>query len=378
MMAPVVLLVLVELTKPVESLVVEDIADVGVAVEVLEAVQNPGKLLICYLEDLNTIDDGKYKGVYKYFEDLQNEHKNMKICTGIPQLLPLLHTEIQEVPDSGGAYKWWRDQSITISGAPEQVLVGDPIPYFSLRPARISLRHDLYVGPVFLSGDCTRTGTYFTPPILFFGLLLGVALVVIDIFKAGTNRQGWVFVIYIILLLFCLLPLFELRNLLDTRKLYVHPVMKPILASRAFTRVSVYVCGPSDNAAVCVLRQWFNILGNGVPQEEVNKQDDVRLHLPANSVKIVVLDSCEARDRLFSGTKEEILKEFETSILIWSPKKKDDMPFTDDPIGRTLMQYLVLVQPWEKDGLAKSIMTAVSSKVVQLMHTGADMEHRVK
>jgi len=330
------------------------------AVELLEAVQTPDKLIICYLEDLGP-------EVEKYFEELGKDTK-MRICRGMDQVIPIIHHEIQFCPDPAGAYQWWRDQNIVISGAPEDIVVGMPVPLYSFHPKLIDRRNDLYVGPLYLGGDCRSSGKYFSPPVLLIMTLFGMVLVGADMLVTGSNRLTWVYAIFGVLAAFTLVPFFEFKKLIDTRRLYLHPGMKPILSSHSFSdqRIKVFVCGDPKHPVVSTLRTFMLAIGNGVT-EDVDAQNDVAFKIPPGGVKVVVLDSIEARNKLFESSPQAGVDELENSILVWSAK---DLPFTEDAVGRTLMQYLVLVEKWEGKGLAKSVMSAISTKVVSLMHAG--------
>jgi hypothetical protein len=53
------------------------------------------------------------------------------------------------------------------------------------------------------------------------------------------------------------------------------------------------------------------------------------------------------------------------SVFVWSGK---DDPFSDDVIGRRMMQYLIIRADWEKDNLAQSLLSAIGTRVVDVLH----------
>jgi len=340
------------------------ITSANCAVELAECVQNPEKLIICHLEELG-------KEVDDYFVDMQKEFPKMRICRGWDALLPILDGELAQLPEEQNkdAYKWWQKQNITIAGAPDEVVPGEPIPKWALTTKLIDYRNDVYVGPVFLSGDCKTSGTYFCPPVLFIGTVLGLILVLVDCYNAMNNIQSWVYIIFIILILVALVPFFELPRLFDTRRLYVHPSLKPLIASHSFSkeRVKVYVCGPNDSPLVQSLRHFFRLLGNGAPADMEDKQSDVHFQVPKNSMKIVVCTSLEGRNEYLGGDPKQMLFELENSVLLYD---SDQMPFGSDPIGKVFAEYMVLLCADQGQSLAKSILAAVSTKVVQITHKG--------
>jgi len=129
------------------------------------------------------------------------------------------------------------------------------------------------------------------------------------------------------------------------------------------------------------LRQFWHLIGNGVSGDEEAKQNDVTFKVPKNAIKIVIIDSIAARDKLFSANAlPEMVKELESSIVMWVPHKEPpttpggkptgepDTPFTDDVVGQTMMAYLCLIEMFEGLGIAKSLLSAVSNKVVKLLH----------
>jgi len=85
----------------------------------------------------------------------------------------------------------------------------------------------------------------------------------------------------------------------------------------------------------------------------------------AESVKIILMDSLEARDKWLSGSEKEVELELSKSIVVYSG---DDSPFTHDEMGSRLMKYLVYVKKVEGPSLASSIFTSVAVRVVSLLH----------
>eukprot|EP00457_Paulinella_chromatophora_P000725 gb/GEZN01000725.1/.p1 GENE.gb/GEZN01000725.1/~~gb/GEZN01000725.1/.p1 ORF type:complete len:1048 (-),score=158.59 gb/GEZN01000725.1/:137-3280(-) len=344
-------------------------------VELAEALRHPSKLIICFLDT----PGGEVSVTHQpFFRAVQQKHPEMQICTGFHELIPIVHRELQEGPDPEGAFVWWQSQNITITGAPEEVVPGPPIPRWSFSIFHwINPKKDVYVGPLWLKGNCTKAGLAFRPPILFVLTLASIACVVVDIGLATNwnaplpeNTQRWRYTYAVYLAMFCgaLIPLLELNKLLDMRR-FNHPVTRPLLASQSFTMqdpIPIYVCGDAADPVVRALRIWIKGFGNAPIGEEELRQDEIDYDVPRKAIKMAVMNSVEARDKLLAGRPEVVDREMQNSILLWTGTTGG----FDGENGKKLMQYLVLVKAWEGDALAKSVMAAISTKVVSLLHRG--------
>jgi len=333
-------------------------------VEIQEAIRNPNKMTVCVLEPLP-------QGVMNYLAFLAKDHPHFKLCQGIDELLPILDDEVNDDEDQR-AYKWWKKQNITISGVPEHVVPQDPIPRFSLNIFRMRTpKNSLFVGPLFIAGDCSETGTFFCPPWLLIMALIGMGFCCIDflglLLDGSTHRQAWVFLLLGAIGITSLAPFFEISKLINAR-FFLNPILKPLLASRSLNGgVRVVVRGKFTDPICATLRNFIKSIGHEPDPKMGVDPDEVDVRLIKNHINVIVIDSIKSRDEWFSGDAGAVQKVMENSIVIYSG---DDNPFTNDPLGQKLMKYLVLVKKWEGQGLASSIFSGLSVRVVRLLHRG--------
>jgi hypothetical protein len=267
----------------------------------------------------------------------------------------------------GGNHK-----KITISGAPEKLVAKRPIPMFSFA-AKARPLNALYVGPVFLSGDCQDSGDFFQPPWLFIAAIFGVCFNVIDMFKVFSSkkkREGYVYLLLAAICLTILAPFFELKKLLDTR-FWMHPVIKPLLASSSLqSPVRVIVKGNKDDPICHNLRAFLKRIGHGVAEEHASYEssDDGDLRLVDNHITVLVIDSIAARDKYFLGEEAHLGKIMQNSVVVYSGK---DNPFGDGTkIASKLMRYLVLSKGECKDTLAENVFSGIAIRAVKYLHHG--------
>jgi len=332
-------------------------------VEIQEAIKHPDKVTFCLLQDIPE--------VVPYLEWLQKEHKGVKICRGISELIPILSHEISSPDDL--AYQWWKKQQITISGAPEQLLAKKPIPMFSLAWKRRPLTA-LYVGPLYISGDCLDQGKSFLPPWLFILWLFGVGFNFLDIFRTLHNtkkkRAGWVYVWLACIVLLIIAPVFAIKQLLDTRY-WMHPVLKPLLASASLQApIRVIVKGNKDDPICRNLRNFVHSIGHGCAPEYVEYQDSdtPELKLMKDHITVLVIDSVATRDRWLAADEAQLGEIMQNSVVVYS---NTDNPFGDGtPIAQKLMRYLVLSRNDCKDTLAENIFSGIAIRAVKYLHHG--------
>jgi len=360
-------------------------------VEIQEAIRSPDKISFVLL-DPPTDQFPLMKEAMLYLAFLSASHPGIKIYNSMPQLIQALDKELTS-PDAK-AYLWWKSQQITISGAPERVLSRSPIPMFSLNLARSRPVNALYVGPLFLAGDCTESGTYFLPPWLLLLATFAVGFNFIDIYrtlKSPQKRLGYVYVLLGAIACICLAPFFELKKLLNTRY-WMHEVFKPLLASRALKedmknapkretvsatkeehridQLRVIVKGSADDRVCANLRQFLSSIGHGVDDQyaEYEKAEDGKLELKENHITVLVIGSIEARNKWLGGDDQALGLLMQNSIVVYSG---DDNPFSDGTeVAQTLMRYMVLTKDACKQNLAKDIFSSIAVRVVKYLHHG--------
>jgi len=349
-------------------------------VEVQEAIKNPNKITFCLLGDLP-------KDLDSYIAFLRKGHPGLQVCHGIPELIPILEHEITN-PDLK-AYEWWKSQAITISGAPERVVAKAPIPMFNLNIFRTRPRGSLYVGPIFISGDCKDVGSAFTPPWLLLMAIAGVGFNFIDMFstfskskKNDTKKQPYVYIVLAAICLTILAPFFELKKLIDTRH-WMHPILKPLLASTSLqNRIRVLVKGSSTDPVVNNLREFFSLIGHGTDGRGLHDQDalieakvreyelleDGELSLIDNHITVLVLSSIEERDKYLNKDESKLAKILQNSVVVYTGTKN---PFGDGTkVGTLLMGYLVLTQADCGMTMADNILSGVAVRTVKYLHHG--------
>jgi len=331
-------------------------------VEIQEAIKYPNKITFCLLEPLPEVQP--------YLAFLSKDHRGLKICTGISELIPILEREITS-PDEK-AYAWWKTQKITISGAPERLVAKRPIPMFSFN-TKARPRTAIYIGPCFISGDCADAGSSFTPPWLFIAALFAVGFNFIDIFRtlhSKKKREPYVYVLLAAICLTILAPFFELKKLVDTR-FWMHPVIKPLLASGSLkTPIRVIVKGNKEDPICQNLRSFLTSIGHGVADEhkEYELSDGSDLRLIDNHITVLVIDSIAARDKYFLDDEAHLGKIMQNSVVVYSGS---DNPFGDGTkIASQLMRYLVLSKGECKETLAENIFSGIAIRAVKYLHHG--------
>jgi len=332
-------------------------------VEIQEAIKHPDKITFCILEPLPP-------EVQPYLAFLSKDHKGLKICNGITELIQILEKEITQ-PDAQ-AFAWWKTQQITISGAPDKVLAKRPIPMFSLawKPRPLN---SLFVGPLFIKGDCQDSGSSFLPPWLFVAALFGVGFNFIDIFRtlaSKKKREPYVYVLLAAICLTILAPFFELKKLVDTR-FWMHPILKPLLSSSSLKEpIKVIVKGSTTDPICQNLRNFLKRMGHGVADEYLGYQnsEDGRLELIDNHITVLVMDSIASRNKYLAGDEAHLGKIMQNSVVVYSG---NDNPFDDkSEIASMLMRYLVLSKNECKDTLAENVFSGIAIREVKYLHHG--------
>lgn len=93
------------------------------------------------------------------------------------------------------------------------------------------------VGPLFLSGDCRASGVCFRPPFLLILSLIAIGSSLIDLYLkfVGTTPRTALDFVWLAAVCACnVAPFFAGRELLETRRTFLHSSLRPLLASRAF------------------------------------------------------------------------------------------------------------------------------------------------
>jgi len=254
----------------------------------------------------------------------------------------------------------------------------------------------LYVGPLFLAGDCTESGTYFLPPWLLILATFAVGFNFIDIYrtlKSPQKRLGYVYVLLGAIACICLAPFFELKKLLNTRY-WMHEVFKPLLASRALKeemkkapkkesvvatgakeehridQLRVIVKGSAQDRVCANLRSFLKSIGHGVDEQydEYEKAEDGKLELKENHITVLVIGSIEARNKWLGGDEQALGLLMQNSIVVYSG---DDNPFGDGTaVAQILMKYMVLTKGACAQNLAKDIFSSIAVRVVKYLHHG--------
>jgi len=353
-------------------------------VEVQEAIKNPDKITFCLLgqtgKDLpKDLDD--------YIDFLKKDHPGLQVCHGMSELIPILQHEITTGDDK--AYAWWKSQQITISGAPERVLAKAPIPMFSLNCFKRRPKDAIYVGPIFIAGDCKDSGSAFTPPWLLLMALGGIAFNFIDIFssfskskKNDTQKQPYVYLVLAAICLTILAPFFEVKKLIDTR-FWMHPILKPLLASTSLKhRIRVIVKGKSDDPVCNNLRNFFTLIGHGTDDRglhgedavkeakvrEYELSDDGELSLLDNHVTVIVLADLKERDKYLDKDADKLAKILQNSVIAYSGSEN---PFGDgSKVGNFISGYLVLTMRDCGMAMADCILSGVAVRAVKYLHHG--------
>jgi len=343
-------------------------------VEIQEAIKHPSKIIFCLLEDLGPKINDYLQWLQKCSQNqIIDEHHEcykgpgLKICRGIPALVTILDTEIKNSDEA--ALRWWKRQTISVSGAPEYVTARSPLPMFAFNP-RLPPQRALSCGPVFIAGGCTDSGKSFMPPWLFLLALFGLAFNASDIYNTVHGKSKKIIETYLLLGVFLgvvIAPFLEIKGLLDTRR-WVHTALKPLLASAALEkRIKVIIKGTATDPIVHHLRNFLRLSGFGVTEPEISEyqDNDADLHLYKDHISVLIIDSIAKRDRyLLSCDKLKLEHLMKTHIVIFSGKEN---LFAG---GEKLYPYLQLVQKDLGDGLALALFSSIAVRAVNYLHHG--------
>lgn len=291
------------------------------------------------------------------------------------------------------------------------------IPRFSLRGKFYVPPRSLTAGPIYLAGDCSESGTRFFPPYLFFLALIAVCANFGDLYLTFRNtdcvredvtrdngeRVEWtkdvmtchtpIDYIWLGIMASCNLAPFTVWSSLFETRTEVHPVMRPLLASKSMKGgVKITIHGHDSDPIVINLNNFLTDIGHNAKQKRsITEGDELpptrqksRLASPdaprqrhkvdlaegfSHSVTVYVMRDFVQRDALFG--KDDFPFDPRTSLFIWSDPTGD--PFTKDEIGERLMRFLVLVAAWDKHLLAENLFSAIGVRVVDMLHS-ADFE----
>ena len=324
-------------------------------VELAEAVAHPEKMWLVYLEDM----DPK---LVEYFKCLNPSFT----CNGIDELILKLAEELEN-PNDEEALNWWRSQRISVNKTTNEITpTSDPnwniIPRYWFWGRPILPQNSIKVGPVYISGDCKTTGYQFQPPYHFTAATFALLCSFYLLNNFGSTTSTLFDIVWLITIcLLCFGPFFMFSVLFDNR-VFCHESLRPLLSTKAIqTGVKVDICGSPDDEIVINLRNFLSNIGH---LWDGNLAAESKIPV----IRVEVMNSLEQRDRLFhtSALKRINLKR---TIFIWNtdPKNPDINPFSDDEMGRSMMQVLVLVAKWE-DSLASALFSAIGIKLVDSLH----------
>lgn len=331
-------------------------------VEMMEAVQHPEKVTVCIIKD------NVHPKILQFLFRLKP--KGLRICVGFDELISMLDLDVQDMTDAG-AFLWWRKQTISGAGVPSHIVPHEwPMSQCSLWGKWPLPERSLKVGPVYLSGDCKRTGKAFSPPYLLFMAVLAVCINSYDMYDKYNNYSllhstiDYVF-LGVIALSTCA-PFIGYNYLIDTRR-DCHVALRPLLASRSMGSggVKVRIFGADNDPIYSALRNFLAACGHLADERRQSQLNNTSIR----TVNVFIMDSLKTRDELF-GRERKSTFDNRFSLFIWSGcnEKERIIPFTDDEIGQRLMRYLVLVVDWEKHGLAESLFSAIGVRVVDILH----------
>ena len=229
------------------------VASANCVVEFLEAIQRPAHCLVCVVKPLDP-------SITAFLSEL-----GIPIVTGFPALIAALDARLQQREDDA-ALQWWRKQQIAGAGVPNNIVAtGWPMSRFSLWGRLHPGLKAVCVGPVYLQGDCQKTGQRISPPWLLLLAILAVTINFVDLYQkmTGSDPHTVVDFISLALLSMCnLMPFIALDQLVETR-IYLSTALKPLLASKAVGGgVSVRVIGDPDLSIVLALRKFLTKLGH--------------------------------------------------------------------------------------------------------------------
>ena len=245
------------------------IASANCCVEFHEAVQWPEKLVICILQPVPQLEP--------FLQMLQS--RGAVVVVGLRALITQLDNELCDVNDSA-AWKWWRKQKISGGGVPSHVVptYWHSIPRFKLTGTIRVPQRALTAGPAYLAGDCSSQGYRFFPPYLFILALLALAANFIDLFFTfrnskcddmtsgcvdNSNCHTIIDYVWLGVMAACnLAPFTAWSSLFDTRT-EVHPVLRPLLASKSMNGgVRITIQGDLDDPIVANLNKFLTSIGH--------------------------------------------------------------------------------------------------------------------
>jgi hypothetical protein len=193
-----------------------------------------------------------------------------------------------------------------------------------------------------------------------------------------------------------LAPFTAWPSLFETRT-DVHPVMRPLLASKSMNGgVKITIVGHDSDPIVANLNKFLTIidhnarkhkttahgltggqaeaaerdrlkslrkLNDSMAADDAPKQKEVSLAAGfSQSITIYVMNDFAQRDALFSN--DDFPFDPRTSLFVWSASGD---PFTKDEIGERLMRFLVLVAAWDRNLLAENLFSAIGVRVVDML-----------
>jgi hypothetical protein len=154
------------------------------AVEFIQAIQAPHKCLVCVVEAVDP-------SILAFVTSL-----GIPIVHGLHSLILTLDEELQDMQDQN-AVRWWREQQVSSAGVPGNIVpTGWPMARFSISGKLQVPSSALTVGPCYLTGDCSESGTRVSLPWL---LLMACAAVGINCWvrtntkiPTGHSRTDWI------------------------------------------------------------------------------------------------------------------------------------------------------------------------------------------
>jgi len=153
----------------------------------------------------------------------------------------------------------------------------------------------------------------------------------------------------------------------------MHPILKPLLASRSLDPPVKVVVKGSTNDPICQnLRLFLKDIGHGVANnsaaQEYENNDDGELKLVDNHITVLVLDSIPSRDKYLNKDEHKLAKILQNSIVVYSGPEN---PFADgSKVGNLLGGYLVLTMKDCGLTLADNILSGVAVRTVKYLHHG--------
>jgi len=385
-------------------------------VEMMEAIQYPEKVTVCIIK--NNI----HPNIMKFLIGLKP--LGLRMCVGFDELMKLLDYDLQDMTDIA-AFQWWRSQSISGAGVPDNLVPSNwPMSRFSLKGRMFIPEKSIDVGPMYLSGDCKQTGQSLALPWLLFLAIIAVAInlydIVVDKYLHSDGLHSAVDYVFLGFIAGCnCAPFIGFSYLLDRRR-DAHVVLRPLLASRSMGKdgIKVRVVGHPSDPIYVALKSFLMAIGHlaaDLPPrgsailthkaENTGQLSPLSAMSPSSSrqqsvvagaggaaggrqtrreprcVTVHIIESLARRDELFGPKSKRAGSsaadgggvssgDNRFSLYLWSgsQEKAGVIPFTDDETGQRMMRYLVLVADWEKHSLAESLFSAIGVRVVDILH----------